>query len=180
MCLYMTAMAPMSTYQRQQEPNSLINQVSHVLKDRLFKGKVFLVRAVQELEAWLLIDCLGVFCSFARKVTQYNSNTRDRILSNSTFVRLIRKFQKGDTQTIVESVIGGNGAKEYLVRFSTKILQSINPNIPLRNLNRGRYRENMSPVLAEHVHIDHITLGRNDSLRELGSLLAEIKMIHRS
>ena len=170
----------MSTYQRQQEPNSLVNQVSHVLRDRLFEGKVFLVRAVQELEAWLLIDCLGVFCNFARKVSQYNRNTRDRILSNQTFVRVIRKYQKGDTQKIVESVIGGNGAKEYLVRFSKNILQSINPKMPLRSINRGQFREKMSPEVAEHVHIDHITLGRNDSLRELGSLLAKINMIHRS
>ena len=141
---------------------------------------MFLVEAIQELEAWLLIDCLGVFCGFARKVTQYNRSTRDRIHNNQDFNRLIGKFQKGDTQTIVESVIGDNGAKEYLVSFSRKVIIALNPDMPLKNINKNQYRENMAPDVAEHIHIDHNTLSRNGSLRELGSLLAKIRMIHRS
>ena len=33
---------PMSSHQRRQEPNSLINQITQVVRDRRFTGKVFL------------------------------------------------------------------------------------------------------------------------------------------
>ena len=56
--------SPMSLHQRRQEPNSLINQIRRIVGDRSFAGKVFFAPAVQELEAWLLIDCLGNFLLF--------------------------------------------------------------------------------------------------------------------
>nr|VFJ60253.1 MAG: hypothetical protein BECKFW1821B_GA0114236_10551 [Candidatus Kentron sp. FW] len=55
---------PMSKAERQKEPNSLINQVRQVVSQ--FTGKVHLVEAVNELEAWLLVDCLGIFCFFSQ------------------------------------------------------------------------------------------------------------------
>lgn len=161
----------MSSHQRRQEPNSLINQIADVVKDRRFTGKVFLAQAVQELEAWLLIDCLGIFCYFASKVAQYRENCRDRVSANQSFRRLIRSYQKGDTEKIVEAETGGRGAKEYLIEFSKKILPALNPNKTPRNITREQYRENMSPEVAEHVLIGEHTLRRNNSLRKLGNLL---------
>ncbi len=168
---------PISSYLRQQEPNSLINQITRVIEDSSFTGKVFLIKAVQELEAWLLVDCLGVFCYFASKASQYRTNCRDRVSKNKPFARLINNYQKGDTENIVEAEIGGSGAKEYLIGFSEKILLALNPKIPRKNISRGRYREHMSPEVAEHVLIDQNTLGRNNSLRELGNLLTQFQRV---
>ncbi len=159
---------PMSSHQRRQEPNSLINQITQVVRDRRFTGKVFLAQAVQELEAWLLIDCLGIFCYFASKVAQYRENCRDRVSANQSFRRLVRSYQKGDTEKIVEAETGGRGAKEYLIELSEKILLALNPNKTHRNITREQYRENLSPEIAEHVLIDQQTLRRNNSLRKLG------------
>ena len=166
---------PMSGHQRQQEPNSLINQITRIVRDRRFTGKVFLAQAVQELEAWLLIDCLGIFCYFASKVAQYKENCRDRVSENSSFTQLVRRYQKGNTEYIVEAESGGRGAKEYLIELSEKILLALNPNLPHRNIRRQQYRENMSPEVAEHVLIDQRTLRRNNSLRELGTVLAKFQ-----
>ena len=166
---------PMSSHQRKQEQNSLINQITDVVRDRRFTGKVFLAQAVQELEAWLLIDCLGIFCYFASKVAQYRENCRDRVSANQSFRRLVSSYQKGDTEKIVEAETGGRGAKEYLIELSEKILLALNPNKTPRNVNREQYRENMSPEVAEHVLIDRHTLRRNNSLRELGTVLAKFQ-----
>ena len=166
---------PMSGHQRQQEPNSLINQITRVVRDRRFTGKVFLAQAVQELEAWLLIDCLGIFCYFASKVSQYRENCRDRVSANQSFMRLVSSYQKGDTKKIVEAEIGGRGAKEYLIEFSKKILPALNPNKTPKNVTREQYRENLSPEVAEHVLIDRHTLGRNNSLRKLGTILSKFQ-----
>lgn len=166
---------PMSSHQRRQEPNSLINQITRVVQDRRFTGKVFLAQAVQELEAWLLIDCLGIFCYFASKVARYRENCRDRVSENRTFTQLVRRYQKGNTEYIVEAEIGGRGVKEYLIEFSEKILLALNPNKTHRNVNREQYRENMSPEVAEHVLVDQQTLSRNKSLRELGTVLAKFQ-----
>lgn len=166
---------PMSSHQRKQEKNSLINQITDVVRDRRFTGKVFLAQAVQELEAWLLIDCLGIFCYFASKVAQYRENCRDRVSANQSFRRLVSSYQKGDTEKIVEAETGGRGPKEYLIELSEKILLALNPNLPHRNIRRQRYRENMSPAIAEHVLIDQHTLRRNNSLRKLRNLLNQFR-----
>ena len=166
---------PRSSHQRQQEQNSLINQITRVVGDSRFTGKVFLAQAVQELEAWLLIDCLGIFCYFASKVPRYREICRDTVSTNRPFTLLVNHYQKGNTEYIVEAEIGGSGAKEYLIEFSKKILSELNPNMPHKNVNRQQYRENMSPEVATHVLIDQHTLGRNNSLRELGNLLAQFQ-----
>lgn len=166
---------PMSSHQRRQESNSLINQITQVVRDRRFTGKVFLAQAVQELEAWLLIDCLGIFCYFASKVAQYRENCRDRVSANQSFRRLVSSYQKGDTEKIVEAETGGRGAKEYLIELSEKILLALNPNKTHRNITREHYCENLSPEVAEHVLIDQHTLRRNNSLRDLGTMLAKFQ-----
>ena len=163
---------PISIHQRRQEPNSLINQIGQVVTDRRFAGKVFLAQAVQELEAWLLVDCLGIFCCFASKRAQYRENCRDKVSTNQSFARLVGRYQSGNTENIVEAEPGGKGAKEYLTEFAKKILLALNPNMPSRNVNRQRYREAMSPEVAKHVDINQETLRRNNSLRKLGRVLA--------
>lgn len=166
---------PMSMHQRRQEPNSLINQVTKIVNNRRFAGRVFLAQAVQELEAWLLIDCLGIFCYFASKRAQYRENCRNTVSADRALARWIARHQRGNTENITETQIGGKGPKEYLVEFSEQILRRLNPNMPQRNLRQRRYRETMSPDIAEHVVIDRETLRRNHSLRQLGELLAQFK-----
>ena len=104
--------SPRSLHQRRQEPNSLINQVQRIIQDRRFSDKVFFAPAIQELEAWLLIDCLGIFCYFASLRAQYRNNCRDKVSANRSFMRLLRQYQKGNTEYIVETEVGGNGPKE--------------------------------------------------------------------
>ena len=164
---------PMSTHQRRQEPNSLINQIDRVVRDNGLSGKVFFAPAVQELEAWLLIDCLGISCCFATKRRQYKENCRQKVSANQAFAKLVGQFQPGDTELIVEPESGSRGAKEYLERFSEKVLRELNPTMPEKNVKNNRYRERMSPEIAEYVVINQETLRRNNSLRHLGNLLAE-------
>ena len=166
---------PMARHQRGQETNSLINQIQRIVQDSGFAGRVFFVPAIQELEAWLLIDCLGIFCYFASQRSQYRSNCRDKVSANQSFVRLLRRYQKSNTEHIIETEIGGNGPKEYLEDFSEQVLRALNPNIPQKNINRERYRERVSSDLAKYIIIDEETLRRNNSLRKLGNVLAQFK-----
>ena len=166
---------PMSRHQRNQESNSLVNQIQRIVNNRNFAGKVFFAPAIQELEAWLLIDCLGIICYFASQRAQYRNNCRNKVLANQSFVRLLRHHQKGNTEHIIETEMGGNGPKEYLEEFSERILRALNPNMPQKNVNRERYHEGMSPDVADHVVIDAETLRRNNSLRELGNILSQFK-----
>ena len=163
---------PMSTHERRQQQNSLINQIERVVNDSSFAGTVFLAQAVQELEAWLLIDCLGIFCYFAGKSPRYRQIDRNRFSTNQSFAQLISHYQRGNTENIIEVEIGGSGAKEYLIELSRQILLALNPSMPSRNINRQRYREVMAPEVAEHVEINQETLRRNNSLRNLGGVLA--------
>jgi hypothetical protein len=167
--------SPMARHQRRQQRNSLITQIELIAQDSSFSGKVFFAPAIQELEAWLLIDCLGIFCYFASRRAQYKNNCRDKVSANQSFVRLLGRYQKGDTEHIVETEVGGNGPKEYLEEFSKQILRALNPNMPQKNVNREQYHERISPDVADHVVIDRETLWRNNSLRELGNVLAQFK-----
>ena len=167
--------SPRSLHQRRQEPNSLINQIEAVINERSFAGKVFLVLAVQELEAWLLIDCLGIFCYFASQRAQYRENCRHKVSRNRPLSRLINRYQKGNTEAIVEVEVGGRGPKEYLVEFSEEVLLKLNPNMPNRNITGHRYHEAISPEVAAHVDINQQTLRRNNSLRKLGDVLARFR-----
>lgn len=167
--------SPMSSHQRLQEPNSLINQILRVLKDRNLKERVFLSKAVHELESWLLVDCLGIFCYFAVDRKHFRSGCREKIAKNRTYFNIVNKHQKGDTELIVEPERGRSGPKEYLQKYSEGILRGLNPTIPPKNVRSKRYREEMLPKIAEHVVINHESLRRNESLRKLGHLLSRFE-----
>lgn len=166
---------PMSRHQRDQESNSLVNQIQRIVNNHNFAGKVFFAPAIHELEAWLLIDCLGIACYFASKQSRYKDNCRDKVLANKSFAALVKNYQKGDTEKIVETVPGGDGPKEYLEEFSEQVLLELNPNMPQKNIRDKRYHEKISPDVADHVVIDSETLRRNNSLRKLGNVLAQFK-----
>ena len=168
---------PIAHHERLQQPDSLLNQIKQIVNDPNFAGKVFLVEAIQELEAWLLIDCLGIFCYFATKraQSQYRNNCRDKVSTNPSLKRLVNHYQKGNTEIIVESVRGGKGAKEYLIEFSEKILSELNPNLRPKNIRREKYRETLSPEVAEHIVIDEETLRRSNSLKKLGDVIGQFQ-----
>ena len=166
---------PMARHERLQQPNSLINQTKQIVNDPNFAGKVFLVEAIQEFEAWLLIDCLGIFCYFATKRPQYRNNCRDKVSANPSLKRLVDRYQKGNTENIVEAEQGGRGAKEHLIEFSEKVLLALNPNMPLRNIDREKYREALSPEVAKHIVINRKTLQCNNSLKKLGDVIGQFQ-----
>ncbi len=51
-----------SQAQRSKETNSLFNRINRVVMNQKFSGRVKLILFRQELEAWLLVDCLGICC----------------------------------------------------------------------------------------------------------------------
>ena len=109
------------------------------------------------------------------KRAQYRNNCRSKVSTNPSFKRLVNRYQKGDTEIIVEWEIGGKGAKEYLIEFSKKILLELNPNIPPKNIDREKYRGTLSPEVAEHIVINRETLQRNNSLKKLGDVIGQVK-----
>ncbi|MEG5172414.1 hypothetical protein [Microcoleus sp. B3-D7] len=144
-----------SEAKRLQEPNSLINRINRVVAQS--QGKALLIMIRQELEAWLLVDCLGICCYFRK-----NQQTR----SDPQWVKLAKKFQKGRTELIIEAESGGKNAKEYLVDFSKVILKKINPQLQPRDLKKSQYEENYSQKIAEKLEINNQTIARNNSLSE--------------
>jgi len=144
-----------SQHQRLNQQNSYINQIRRVVNNKT----VFLVEIKQELEAWLLVDCLGICCYYTKQATTRN---------NAEWQKFSQKYQKGDTQFIIEAELGGKGAKEYLEDFSDAINLKINPNLSqkLKNLKDKRYQEKDSPNVANHLLIKNQTLSRNLSLRQ--------------
>ena len=166
---------PMTHHERLQQPNSLINQIKQIVNDNRFTGKVFLVEAVRELEAWLLIDCIGIFCYYATKRTQYREDCRNKVSNDTSLNQWVNRYQRGDTETIVEPVSGGKGAKEHLTEFSELVLKKLNPKLTPRNIDREKYHETRSPEVAEHIVIDKETLQRNNSLKKLGDVIAQFQ-----
>ncbi|MYB65895.1 hypothetical protein F4X73_14490 [Candidatus Poribacteria bacterium] len=165
----------MTQHERSQQPNSLKNQSRRIVNDRQFSGKVFLVEAIQELEAWLLIDCIGIFCYYATKRAQFRENCRDKVSADVSLKRFVSNNQKGDTEKIVEAVSGGKGAKEHLIELSEKVLRQLNPNLTQRDIDRKKYHESRAPEVAEHIEINAETLRRNDSLKKLGDVIAQFQ-----
>ena len=141
--------------QRQQEPNSLINRIRKVVGQS--KGKALLVLMRQELEAWLLVDCLGICCYYTK-----NSQIR----SDRAWIKFAQQNQKGDTQLITEAESGGKGVKEHLAKFSEKILKKINPKLKTQDLKGLRYQECDSTKIAMHIEINNQTIERNESLKQ--------------
>jgi hypothetical protein len=151
-----------SQEKRKNEPNSYINQITKLVDDQ----KIFLVQIKQELESWLLVDCLGI-CGFYK-----NRNLRN----DNDWIKFASKHQKGQTENIIEAESGGKGAKEHLEEFSDQINLKINPGLKnrLKNLKQKRYKERDSPKIAEYILIDSSTLKRNDSLNNFADYLKPI------
>lgn len=150
---------------RQGERNSLVNRIKAVVDASGGKVKLILMR--QELEAWLLVDCLGICCYFTG-----NANAR----SEEKWIKFARKKQKGKTNLIEEANVGGKGAKEYLVELSKEILVEKNPKLKKKpkNLKESQYDEKESPKVAECLEMSSKTIKRNDSLEEFAQCLKQI------
>lgn len=173
---------PQAQGNRRQQKNSLINKIEEVVKLKEFQGRVHLVEAVNELEAWLLIDCTGIFCYFAKnshtlpKTCQQDlcsKECRHKIEQHKEFGHLITKYTKGDTALIEEPEQGSNkGVKEYLIKFSEEIFQMLHPQT--RKIEKScKYKEALAPKIAEYIKIDATTLKRSESLSQLGKQLNE-------
>jgi hypothetical protein len=149
---------------RKREKNSLVNRIEAVVKAS--EGKAKLILMLQELEAWLLVDCLGICCYFT-------GNSQDR--NQKKWEQFAKKKQKGKTNLIEEANVGGKGAKEYLVELSKEILIEKNPKLKNKpkNLKQSQYSEDKSPKVAECLEINSQTIKRNDSLEEFAKCLNE-------
>lgn len=156
--------------ERRKEPNSYISQIERIMQSNKFFNKVFLAIAVQELEAWLLTDCIGI-CCFLAKTRYPKEKCREKIVTIENFQTLISKYQKGNTELIVEPVRGGRGAKEHLIKFSEDVLKTLNPKMKHRNIDANKYREALSPEISDYIEISNDSLQRNKSLLRFGELL---------
>lgn len=148
--------------QRKQEPNSLINRIKQVVEQS--NGKAILILIEQELESWLLVDCLGICCYYTK-----SSETKNK----QDWIKFAQKHQKGDTGLIIEAESGGQGAKEHLEKFSKMILKKINKKLKEKDLKNNQYEENKSPEVAEYIEINKTILDRNKSLGEFAKYLID-------
>ncbi|MBD2213687.1 hypothetical protein H6G27_28040 [Nostoc linckia FACHB-104] len=154
-----------SQAQRRKESNSLFNRIQEVVNSS--GGKVKLILILQEVEAWLLVDCLGICCYFTK-------NTENR--SNRQWVDFANRKQLGKTNLIAEATPGGKNAKEYLEELSKEILIKKNPNLKdkPRNLKELQYNETQSPEIAKIIEVTNQTIKRNDSLAEFADCLRQL------
>ncbi|MEB3148015.1 MAG: DUF4276 family protein [Sphaerospermopsis sp.] len=154
-----------SQAQRRKENNSLFNQIQQIVTTSQGKAKLILI--VQELEAWLLVDCLGICCYFT-------DNPKNR--NNPDWINFAKRQQPGKTNLIAESESGGKGAKEFLEELSKVILTKKNPNLKNKpnNLKGMKYDEKQSPAIAEYIEINYQTIQRNDSLQEFAQFLQQL------
>jgi hypothetical protein len=153
-----------SQAERLKQPNSLVNKITEVVNSI---ENAILIYIRQELESWLLVDCLGICCYFTK-----DENTRIK----PDWIKFAKKNQYGNTELIVEAVSGGKGAKEHLINIiSDKINCKINPKLEQKrqNLKEKRYRERDSPQVAKYIEISKQTLARNESLREFAKYLQD-------
>ncbi|XWK86044.1 MAG: hypothetical protein U7127_17675 [Phormidium sp.] len=154
-----------SQAKRRGEKNSQLNRIEGVVNTS--NGKVKLILMRQELEAWLLVDVLGICCYFTK-----NSENRN----NQDWIKFARRKQPGKTNLIEEAEIGGKNAKEYLVELSREILIKNNPNLRNKgdNLKSSQYSEDQSPKIAQYIEINRETINRNDSLAEFAQCLKQL------
>ena len=157
---------PIANHQRRQNQNSLINRIESIVDN----NKVFLVEVVHELEAWLLVDCIGIFCYYAttKNARNYKDNCRNKVSADRALNGWVNRYQKGDTEKIVEAVPGARNAKEHLANFSEDILRKLNPNIPEKNVRREKYSPTISHKIAAFICINIETLDRNKSFKHFG------------
>jgi hypothetical protein len=103
-----------SIAQRRCESNSLVSQIERVSS---VNSRVKLIFMDKELEAWFLVDVLGVCCFYNRK---NGKPTR----TDKRWVTFAKRNQSGKTENIFEPVLGGKGVKEHLVRLSREMYPS--------------------------------------------------------
>jgi hypothetical protein len=82
--------------QRKREPNSMINKITELVNQ--FPDRVKLILMKQELEARLLVDCLGICCYYLNN---------DKLRDNQDWIKFAKKYQKGNTELITEAEQGG-------------------------------------------------------------------------
>ena len=152
-----------SNAQRKKEPNSHINKITAVINK--IPNKVKLLYIHKEIEAWLLVDCLGICCYFKND---------EAIRQNKEWIRFAKNHQLGKTDLITEAERGGSNAKEHLVKFSRQIIKKIKPKLTKQGIAREEYTEDMSKLVIQFVHINQETINRNDSLKEFADLLYKI------
>jgi hypothetical protein len=152
--------------QRGKEPNSFVNRITKVVNST---DRAVLIYIKQELESWLLVDCLGICCYFNEKVNKKDKNTRNK----QDWIKFAKRNQHGNTDLIVEADNQSKGAKEYLEALSDKINCEINPKLEQKrqNLREKCYRERDSPEVAKYIEINQQTLARNESLKEFAKYL---------
>ena len=93
----------------------------------------------------------------------------------STLKNLVNRYQKGNTETIMGTGIGGKGAKEFLIEFYERRLFELNPKLSQNDIKSTRYRVTISLEVAEYIEINKETLRRNNSLKKLGDVLAQFQ-----
>ena len=154
-----------SQAQRRKERNSLLNRIQEVVNAS--GGKAILILMLQELEAWLLVDCLGICCYYTK-----NPETRNR----EEWIKFAKRQQPGKTNLIEEAELGGKNAKEYLEELSRDILIKINPNLKNKpqNLKERQYTEDKSSEIAECLEMSNQTIKRNESLEEFAQCLKQL------
>lgn len=142
-----------SQEKRKGEKHSLINKVTRTVEQA--QGRAILVLIEQELEAWLLTDCLGICCFFTN-----DSRSRE----SKKWIDFAKKQQKGKTEDITEPELGGKNAKEHLIQLSKKIIKTAKPKLKPNDLKKIQYSEQISAQVAKYIEISKETLARNDSL----------------
>lgn len=154
-----------SQAKRRGEKNSQLNRIEEVVNASNRKVKLILMR--QELEAWLLVDVLGICCYFTKNPENRN---------NQDWIKFAKRKQPGKTNLIEEAEMGGKNAKEYLVELSQEILIKNNPNLKNKekNLRESQYSEYQSPKIAQYIDINRETINRNDSLAEFAQCLKQL------
>ncbi|MCL1463725.1 DUF4276 family protein [Argonema galeatum] len=157
-----------SQAQRRSERNSLVNRIQAVVSASV--GKAILILMLQELEAWLLVDCLGICCYFTK--SPETRNIQD-------WIKFANRRQPGQTNLIEEAELGGKNAKEYLEKLSREVLIKINPNLKnkLQNLQERQYSEDKSSEVAEYMEISSQTIKRNESLEEFAQCLKKLAAV---
>ena len=163
--------SPIRLAHKRQDPHSAISQIERVTDK--FGTRVYVALAVQEVEAWLLVDCVGICCYFAG----VENSSKSRARQEKKFQSLLKKYARGNTELIVEAEAGGKGPKEYLIELSERIIRTLQPQIGLRVLNQKKYRESLSPALAKYIEIGDEALKRNASLQRFGEYLTRCSTI---
>jgi len=151
---------PESDAARKGQKNYYSNRIKPLVQ--AFPERVLLCTMKCELEAWLLVDVLGICCYFAES----QDNRTDE-----KWTAFAKKHQSGNTETFQEANPGGSGVKEVLVELSKEILKKLNPKRKDKSFSKHTYTESMAPKLAGYLVMDKQTLQRNASLQTFASHL---------